>query len=311
MNNSILKQIINLLEKLVSYNTAENLKSKTNPSGLTITKLFDFLEEKAFTDGLKTTRFKNFALEIEYGEGEKVFGIPIHLDTVPFDIEKWDSDPLTLTERNNKFYGRGTTDNKGSAAIFYCLLKNLKDQKKKLNQKVKLVFLGDEESGDWYALDYYLKNSKELPDSGIVPDANFPLIFAEKGIHNGWFISKLSKSKIQDLNFDIEVINLKAGTVMNSVPPKLEINFKIDSLKKDKIISFLKNKKFDYTINSLNECKLFIYGLSAHGSTPNLGKHPMDKFIDIFENFTFDLKFQKILCIFIKNFSIKIQKEKN
>ncbi|SRR6056297_1780109 len=36
-----------------------------------------------------------------------------HTDTVPFDDGRWQSDPLRLTERDNRLYGLGSTDMKG------------------------------------------------------------------------------------------------------------------------------------------------------------------------------------------------------
>ena len=36
-----------------------------------------------------------------------------HTDTVPFDEGRWQSDPLGLTERDNRLYGLGSTDMKG------------------------------------------------------------------------------------------------------------------------------------------------------------------------------------------------------
>ncbi|MFV8818961.1 acetylornithine deacetylase [Haliea sp. E17] len=36
-----------------------------------------------------------------------------HTDTVPFDEGRWHSDPLSLDERDNRFYGLGSTDMKG------------------------------------------------------------------------------------------------------------------------------------------------------------------------------------------------------
>ncbi|PWU82827.1 putative glutamamyl carboxypeptidase [Trypanosoma cruzi] len=40
-----------------------------------------------------------------------------HTDVVPVDGQKWDSDPFTLTERDGKLYGRGTSDMKGFVAV--------------------------------------------------------------------------------------------------------------------------------------------------------------------------------------------------
>lgn len=36
-----------------------------------------------------------------------------HADTVPFDEGRWNSDPLSLTQRDNRLYGLGSTDMKG------------------------------------------------------------------------------------------------------------------------------------------------------------------------------------------------------
>ncbi len=40
-----------------------------------------------------------------------------HTDVVPVDGQDWDSDPFTLTERDGKYFGRGTTDMKGYDAL--------------------------------------------------------------------------------------------------------------------------------------------------------------------------------------------------
>ena len=67
-----------------------------------------------------------------------------HTDTVPFDEGRWQSDPLKLTERDNRLYGLGSTDMKGffplamAAAARYTAAK--------LQQPLILLATADEES---------------------------------------------------------------------------------------------------------------------------------------------------------------------
>lgn len=47
------------------------------------------------------------------GEGSNGLVFSGHTDTVPYDPSKWQSDPFTLTERDGRWYGLGSTDMKG------------------------------------------------------------------------------------------------------------------------------------------------------------------------------------------------------
>ncbi|MBK1873133.1 acetylornithine deacetylase [Marinobacter sp. 1-3A] len=47
------------------------------------------------------------------GSGSGGLVLAGHTDTVPFDDQRWQSDPFTLTERDNRWYGLGTCDMKG------------------------------------------------------------------------------------------------------------------------------------------------------------------------------------------------------
>ncbi|GGE52245.1 acetylornithine deacetylase [Streptosporangium jomthongense] len=47
------------------------------------------------------------------GSGSGGLVLAGHTDTVPFDDKRWKSDPFTLTERDNRWYGLGTCDMKG------------------------------------------------------------------------------------------------------------------------------------------------------------------------------------------------------
>lgn len=79
-------------------------------------------------------------------------------------------------------FGRGVLDDKGPTLCAYYALKMLKEQGFHPNKKIMLIMGCDEESG-MGCMDYYCKHG-EIPTIGFTPDANFPLIYGEKGILN-------------------------------------------------------------------------------------------------------------------------------
>lgn len=66
----------------------------------------------------------NLIATLGKGEGGLVFAG--HTDTVPYDKTGWQSDPFTLTERDDKWYGLGSCDMKG---FFPLILEAVKDFK--------------------------------------------------------------------------------------------------------------------------------------------------------------------------------------
>ncbi|KAF5214376.1 glutamamyl carboxypeptidase [Trypanosoma cruzi] len=68
-----------------------------------------------------------------------------HTDVVPVDGQKWDSDPFTLTERDGKLYGRGTSDMKGFVAVCMSLAPEL--LKMKRAKPIHFAWSYDEEMG--------------------------------------------------------------------------------------------------------------------------------------------------------------------
>ncbi len=68
-----------------------------------------------------------------------------HTDVVPVDGQPWDSDPWTVTERDGKYYGRGTCDMKGFDALAIWALVEAKYADVKRPLQLALSF--DEEGG--------------------------------------------------------------------------------------------------------------------------------------------------------------------
>jgi len=67
-----------------------------------------------------------------------------HTDTVPFDHALWQSDPFSLSRRDNKYYGLGATDMKGFFPVAIEAAKTFID--KKLQQPLIILATADEES---------------------------------------------------------------------------------------------------------------------------------------------------------------------
>ena len=67
-----------------------------------------------------------------------------HSDTVPFDDGRWQSDPLQLTERDQKLFGLGSTDMKGFFPLALAAASTF--DAAKLKQPLIILATADEES---------------------------------------------------------------------------------------------------------------------------------------------------------------------
>ena len=67
-----------------------------------------------------------------------------HTDTVPYDLSGWDTDPFTLTKKNDCYYGLGTADMKSFFPIILEALERLADTE--FSNPITVVATADEES---------------------------------------------------------------------------------------------------------------------------------------------------------------------
>lgn len=78
-------------------------------------------------------------------EGLPEIALTGHYDTVPYDPREWKSDPLTLTERDGKLYGRGACDMKVFVAL--AMHVGMRIATNELKKPFALIFTSDEEVG--------------------------------------------------------------------------------------------------------------------------------------------------------------------
>ena len=249
------------LQQLIQIDSVYDVKTinEKMPYGEGVFKAHQFMKELAIKDGFQVDECDNRCLEISCGEGDTLVGVFAHLDVVPISGE-WKYPPFSATIKDNKMYGRGTSDDKGPGVSAYYALKALKDNNLIKNYRVKLVFGCDEERGS-SCLEYYFNHlKKEQPTYGFTPDAEFPVIYGEKGITNLFFEFPVTLPQIK---------SLKGGIVLNAVCDKCEVEIESN---KD-FIDFATSRKYincDIVDNG-KIMKLTFKGKTAHGSTPEKG----------------------------------------
>lgn len=261
------EEVIKSIVEAVQIKSVEDAYSPGNPFGDGPAEALDYFLKLGENMGFKVENFDNYAGHIDFGEGDETVGILGHVDVVP-EGDGWDFDPYGGEIVDGKIYGRGTLDNKGPMIVCLYAMKALKDSGVKINKKIRMILGTNEETG-WEGIDNYFNVYKmPQPDIAFTPDADFPLIFAEKGILR----VDLSK-KIDSIN----QINIQGGTAVNSVPEKATVKVLMTSLKsKDNIINICKifNCDKDYEI-SLEFSEEFLTisskGKSCHAMSPEEG----------------------------------------
>ncbi len=91
------------------------------------------------------------------GTGEGGLVLAGHSDTVPYDANRWQSDPFTLTERDGKLYGLGATDMKGFFPVILEAVKPYLD--KPFKHPLIVLATADEESS--------MSGARALAQAGI------------------------------------------------------------------------------------------------------------------------------------------------
>ena len=240
------KAAVKTLERLISVPSYNQPAEEGAPFGKGIRNALDEMMKICDELGFKTYEdpdgYYGYA---EVGSGDKIFGVICHLDTVPAgDLGKWKHDPFKGTVINDAVYGRGSQDDKGPGIAALYAVKALMDQGYHFNQRIRFIYGTDEEIL-WRGIAEY--NKKEAPiDSGISPDAEFPLIYAEKGLQQSYLVGP---------GTDQLKINLK--NAFNAVPDSAVY----DGPKQDEVKAALDKHGFEYTSD---DNSITVIGKSVH-----------------------------------------------
>lgn len=231
--------------------------------------------------GFCTNNYDNYVGEVIFGNGEKEFAVLAHLDVVPAG-GGWTKVPFGGTVENGRIYGRGTMDDKGPAIACLYALKALKDEGFVPSMKIKLIVGCNEECG-WACIEHYNKVA-HMPEIGFSPDANFPVIYAEKGILH------------VKADFPVDsglFASLSGGERVNMVCDRCEAL----------PLSPVDGEKARALGLCVEDGKLVSIGKSAHGSTPEEGVNAILPVLTYFED-SADIR-RIIDCLFRDVYGLK------
>ena len=257
-------EVIKSVSDWVKINSVYDEKTvdEQNPFGKGVSKALSYIYEKALDDGFDAQYIDGYVTEINYGKGDEFVLVVGHADVVPIGTG-WDHEPFGGEVSDGCLWGRGSSDDKGPVIASYYALKIIKELNIPLKRRIRIVVGGNEESGS-RCLDYYFNTYKAPhPAYGFTPDADFPLIYGEKGILDYKYSGDIDDT-------DIEYID--GGVAFNSVPEKAVIRFKRDMHLEEAYKAFLARHNFngEYSVEDGKTVLRFI-GKAAHGSTPEEG----------------------------------------
>lgn len=127
------------------------------------------------------------------------------------------------------------------------------------------MIVGTDEEESWQCIRYYLDHAEILPQVSIVPDANFPLLYCEKGLLD----FDLSSVESVDERAEIQIVELKGGRSRNIVPDEASCLLKCEDPKAAvKSIALPEQVTAKITDGFL---KLSVRGISTHCMSPEKG----------------------------------------
>lgn len=257
------------LEEFIKIDTVfdEKTVSKDHPFGIGVQKGLDYVAELGKKLGFDVDRCDNYCTELSYGEGDKLIDIYAHADVVPVS-KTWKTDPFFPTIKNGTMYARGCADDKGPGISALYGAEIVKDHGGIDGYRLRIIFGGNEERGSACLHHYFHEMKKGYPDFGFSPDADYPLIYAEKGIYTYKATYHLDSDKLPKFKYG-DATNIVLGETFLTMEDDVGGQLK----------SYLaKNPEIKATFNT--KSILHFIGKACHGSMPwngiNAGLYMLD-----------------------------------
>ncbi len=224
--------------------------------------------------GMEPRNFDGYAGDVTIGHGKKMIGILGHIDVVDV-TDGWETPPFQVVEKDGNLYGRGTSDDKGPLvcclyAMKYVMEENLLPE----SHSIRLIVGADEEE-EYRCINYYLQKVERVPDLGFIPDANFPLIYAEKGLIDfdmGFLSGKAERCQA-------DVLELQGGHARNIVPADARCRIAVPEDGRERVLRCLKQVSELQIRETADGFELLAEGVSCHAMNPEKGSSAIGKLL--------------------------------
>ncbi|MCL6515596.1 dipeptidase PepV [Alicyclobacillus sp.] len=264
-------EMVRTLQALLRIPSVEGPAEDGAPFGRACADALRYVLDLAAEHGLKVENVDGYAGHVEYGEGDPYVAVLSHLDVVPAG-NHWTYPPFGAEIHNGNVYARGAIDDKGPAIATLWALIALRTLGLKPKRKIRLVFGLDEESG-WLCMKHYFSKYPQ-PLGGFTPDADFPMIHAEKGVATLRIDMRADTDSMNP-----RVIRFTGGDRVNMVPDHasatVDCHSETAALEwEQKLGKEARAKQIDAAVTAQGATvDIVVHGTSAHGSTPDLGRN--------------------------------------
>jgi len=248
------------------------------PFGEGIREALDFALGVCEQTGMTVKDVRGYAAHAEFGQGRELIGILSHVDVVP-EGDGWSTPPYAAEIVDGRLVARGAIDDKGPAMAAIFAAKIVLELGLPLTKRVRFIFGTDEESG-WQCVNTYFA-SEEMPTMGFTPDADFPLIYAEKGLtdltlRQTWEAYQTKAEPSASSAGQVQLISLQSGLRMNMVPDKAEAVLALSGLDVQTLFEKYRQYLTDNQLTGSAEEQegrgvLRMEGVSVHGMDPRKG----------------------------------------
>ena len=267
-------EIIDKTREMIEYPSLYGESEEGAPFGRPIEDALEKVLEIGETMGFETRNHEGYAGTIQWGNKGKQIGILTHVDVVP-PGEGWSYPPFRGTVEKGRIYGRGALDDKGPMIAVLYAMKAVKESGLPVLNHVRHIIGTDEESGFMRCLKYYLQK-EEAPWGGFSPDAEFPVIHAEKGILRFNVSSRWQEEKGRAR---LCLKKVWGGTKVNVVPGSayaiIEGDDQTEQILSDGLTEY-EDKNSIVIERKGTEWKIEAKGRSSHSSQPWNGKNAIN-----------------------------------